>query len=593
MNTKVTIAALALTLGIGSAIGANDKLYLSNGGNPFASVKIDNLNEITYTNSADGGFKNIKFGLKDKSAKTFAISKFDKMEYLEGLPENPYSFTVNPHHMCATLNIEGPQNQFYRLSGALTSQLKGYDESVWADVLVNDDIEYLNSVAEYYQYPLSHWEPEEIFLSDLGKLDWFPDDVIDMGQEIAICLYTCRLNGDEVEVTSEPFMQVFTCKEPVDVGTEFEINVDITSTSMTVKVDPIDDPDIYYNIDIFSPEDIATNGLQYLVTMSLLNLEKAIYQYGIYPSWDEALYQGHGEKTKKNLKSGDNWVVFVYGVEYGVTTTGGNYEFVEVPLATVTDNCTFTVNATQKSPAEMSLEITPSNPSTRYVAFLIESEKIAGEPDEFKPEYYVAGQVYYLNYTNNINWATSEYVHSGKSTVSTLDGVINGKIMKAGTEYTVLIFGVTDDGTRTTALHQEKVMTERGDQQGNVTFDITFSDFDDSSEYFRFMNMHIVPSDPEAKYVVDLLKVSNSYASLENGEEEFVQRYVDVQGTYLKLNQGEMDKTLSMNMASTEWEDYAVFVFAYDGALNGPLYYYIVNPETGDVTQVTGPGAEQ
>lgn len=594
MKTKLTIAALALALGVGSVYADNEKINLSRRGNPVGSLKIKDIADIHYSNSGADGFKDIEFKMKNDLVKTFAISNLDKIEYVEGLPDNPYSFTVNPHHMCATLQIEGPGDQFYRVTGTPTSELKGYDESLWAQILIESDIEYLYSVADYYSYPLSHWAPQEIFEYELGKRDWFPDEEILMGQEIVICLYTCRLNGDEVEVTTEPFTKVFKCKDPVDVGTKFNIDVDMGSTSMTVKVDPIDDPDIYYNIDIFSAEEIAQYEPWYLVQNSLYNLEKMIYQYGVYSSWEEALYHQHGEKTKKNLKSGDFWVPFVYGVEYGVTTTAGQWEIVEVPLATVTDDCTFSVTQTQTAASEVRLDIVPSNPDTRYVAMLIESEKIQGDPEAYLPEYYVAGQVWYYNATNNINWKTSPFVHSGNATVETSDGVINGKYLNVDTEYTVLIFGVTNDGTRTTAVHQEKVMTYAETHEDPLTFDITFSNFQDG-QYYKFMDITIVPSDPNMKYVFDDLPIDNPYASLEDGEEEMVNKYVQVQGKYLKLLEGEQTKTFSMSLGWNEgatWEPYAVFVFGYDGQQTGPLYYFLVNPADGTVTQVTGPGSE-
>jgi hypothetical protein len=33
-----------------------------------------------------------------------------------------------------------------------------------------------------------------------------------------------------------------------------------------------------------------------------------------------------------------------------------------------------------------------------------------------------------------------------------------------------------------------------------------------------------------------------------------------------------------------------IFIFGYDGAATSPLYLYTINTETGEITQLRGPG---
>lgn len=583
------LLAIALTAG-----AENAKLNVISGGEKVRAFKADGITAITYSSPLGGeGMSHIKFDFTDGDHQLMRLDEIDDMRYEEGLRDNPFSVEVTPHHMCATLNIIGGNNEYYRLAGTPISRLSNYDRTLWAEMLIDKDIEYIQSVADYYQRPLSSWNERDIFNYETGKLDWFPDEIIDPGTPLAICLYTCKLKGDDVEVTSEPILFICQCKEVEDVGTKFKIEADVTSTKITVKVDPIDDDEIYYNIGLYSADQIAEYGLPYLVSQSLYSLEEAIYKYGAYPSWDAALFQGHGERTWTNKRSGDIWVAVAYGVEYGVTTTAASLEVYEIPLAEPTDPCTFTVDVTQKSPSEMLVKVTPSNPDTRYVAYLVDDARIKGDPEEHKAEYYVSGQVYAANYMNTVNWATSPLVYTGENTLSTYNGVFDGKYIPVDTDYHVLIFGIDEVGTRTTALMDVPIRTT-AIEMDELKFEVTFSDFNAEGDYFHSIRLKVTPSDPDAKYVVDKLSTDNAYGRFDCTPEEFANRYVQAQGKYLPVRTGDYEQEIFMNSSyssETGWSDYSIFIFGYDGMLTSPLYLYKVDPVTGEVTMLSGPEA--
>lgn len=597
MANKLMIAALMLAAGSSTfAVNNNDKINITIDGALSRSFKVGDIKGISYENPRDNGFSKIRFDFSDSEFQSLPISKIESMEYVEGLADNPYTFTVTPHHMCASLQIAGPgENTWYRLSGVPVKKLEGIDKSLWPQILVQADIDYLHSVADYYQYPLSHWEMSEIFLNDVGQIDWFPDEVIPAGQEIAVCLYTAEIVNDEVEVTSEPYMVVFKCKEIEDVGTKFDISADMTSTKINVKVDPINDPDIQYYFTIYSAEDIASTGLVRLIEMTLLNLEKQIYQYGTAGGWDDVLYRGHAERTWKNRCSGEVYVAVAFGVEYGVTTTDASWQAFEIPLAVPTDDCTFTVTQEQVSAAEVKINVVPSKPDTRYAAYLVKSEKIAEDPenpDQHKAEYWLANQINFSVQSNTINWANNPKIYTGEKTLSTKDDIFDGMLLQAGVEYTVLLFGVNTDGERTTELVKIPVCTQEAEVEEPLTFTIEFGEMDMSSPYFRGLPIKITPSDPTKTYVFDKLRMSNSYANINNcSDTEFMNRFAASYGKYLTVYTGEKETEVMMSRDNT-WEDYCIFIYGYEGAPTGPLYYYKVDPGTATIQQLRGPGIE-
>lgn len=597
---KTTILMAGLLLAAGSVNAENARLNLFKGGNKTHAYKVNDISAISYHNPLNGdGMSHIRFNFADGSSELMRLDEIEDMQYAEGLPDNPFTVDLVPHHMCGSLYISSSeQGHYYRVTGMPTSRLEQYDMSLWTDILINKDKEYIQSVADYYQKPLSSWDEKDIFEYEMGQRDWFPDEIISPGTQCAICLYTCKLNGNNVEVTTEPMLLICNCKTQEDVGTRFNIDADITSTKITVKVDPINDEEIQYNVNLFSADEVASSGIDYLVQMSLYRLEQGIYIYGMPASWDEALNRGHSEHTWTNKRSGDKWVAVVYGVEYGVPTTICCTKEFEIPIATPTDDCKFEVTSTQVSPSEMKLNVTPSNQDTRYVAILVESSKIAGTPEEHLPELYAANQVYYLNSTNNIKWNDSKYVGSGARELSTLTDVIDGQFLKVGVDYTVLLFGVDEVGTRTTELVQIPVCTQQTEVRDELSFEVNFHDFNPEGAYFHSIFLNIKPSDLNAKYVVDKLQLSNYYAQLDGlTDEEYMQQYIDVSGKYLEVYSGEFDNEFLMGQgwsgSADSWEDYAFIIFGYDGTVTSPLYYYQVNPLTGEVKQLRGPGSEQ
>lgn len=578
-----------------SALWASgDQIALFNGGVLTGAIDIDKVESINYFKDTNSdGYTHFMVNYLDGTKSTHAIDDYHTMTYEDASAINPLTVTVTPHHYSASLDIQSSDpDAWYRFIGLPESQLQGLDPQDWAMTLFEMDAAYIHSVAEADGYPLSAYKKSDIFDKGSDQRDWFPSVYIDDNTPIALCYYTADIINDEVTLTSTPRILRFTTKELVDMGVEFDITADMTSTKITVNAVPKNldkvQGDFYYYIELHSLDEVLAIDTATLLSQTLSSLENLVYRYGM--TWDEVLYKGQASRTYTNRRAGDEWVAFVYGVEYGVMTTKLYMERFVIPEAEVVDDCQFDVALEQLTPGEVSLKVNPSNPDTRWAAFLVEKSKL----ENSSAEYYIANKVYHVNYMNTFQWETTDYMHQGEYTITTVkDYTIDGKPLTAGVEYQVLIAGFENDGTRTTAVKAVDVVTET-DPELTVSFKVEFGKLIGSNSY-RTMKMKVIPSDPDARYYWDYLPASNYYSNLSWSDEEFIQRNIEVAGTYLQLYSGTLQRTLSFNtswnssIGDYAWEPYIIALFGYDGGATSPLYLFKLDAETGVITQVRGP----
>ncbi len=593
---KQIMILCGLAAAAGIAFASSEKINFIKDNEVLGSVRLESVDHISYGGDTGEGFTTLDVTRRSGAVTSVSLSSFDRMEYEPSLPANPLSVVVEPHHMCATLHVTVSEpGVWYRFSGMPVSELAGIPEEDWADYLVEDDIAYIYDVAAQYGQTLTPAKLPEIFEQGDQARDWFPMTIISDNTQIALVAYTATIEEGKIKVTTEPLYIPFTTKKIEDCGVRFNLSFDVTSTSLTVKADPYNpdgsESDIPYIISLYSPEDIVSQGLPALVGNTLSGLENMVYNYGM--TWDDVTLRGHGEKTYTNRRQGDVWIAVAHGCEYGVATTDASYEAVEIPEATVTDDCTFDAVFTQTSGTEGTVTITPSNPDTRYAAFLVEKSKL----ESTTPSMYLANKVYYINVMNTFQWPTTEYMHTGASTLSTYTDMIDGRILPADTEYAVLICGLTDDGTRTTEI-KELTISTHAQQMSDVTFDVTFGNFSRPNDWASYLDINVVPSDPDVTYVLEYQRKSSCKLLDYDNDVDFMNYFMDLNGPYTTLHKGEFGKTMAFS-SNYDYEaggyvfgSYIVFIFGYDGTPVTSLTAFEVDTATGTVTQIRGMQAE-
>lgn len=569
---------------------SSEKITLTHNGIKVGGIRVENLNEITYSGD-ENGFNTVNFNMRDGSVKSYSLDDFNRMEYTAPLPENPIEIDVLTHHTCVTLTITSPEEGvYYRIVGKPEALLTEIDEDDWVDYLIQSDKDFVHSVAEEYGRPLSSFPINQICESGSQIRDWYPDELILDDTPIALVVYTAEVENDDLVVTTEPRFIRFTTKKLVVEDVELTISADLTSNTVTVKADGVPD-NIPFAIELYSRDEVESNDIIDLMKASANQYAMMVYQYGA--DWSNFTFYGHGERTWSNKAVGEEYVAVAFGCEYGVITTYPITQDYVIPEPEITDDCEFEVETIQLTPGEMSIKITPSSNDTRYVAFLVSAERLASTT----PSKYIGNQIKWYNNTNTIRWSEDVYVYTGEKTITTHDGIINGLYLQAEQEYYALICGITPDGTRTTDIKQVQCITSAEKDKDPVTFDIQFGQRKPSGSYATQI-ITVTPSDKDAKYVVEHLPASNPYADTSVDDEEFISRYLEVQGKYLNLRTGDNEINISYQKewdyatGAYEWEKHIVIIFGYDGVVTSPLYLYELNTSTGEATQLRGPTTE-
>ncbi len=596
---KKIILAGAVAL---AALGASaDKLTFVFGGYPIYSEDLSKVKNITYGASPQtpGAYDRMQLEYTDGSKEDFYIDTDEWMDvvYQPDRGENPVKATLTPHYNCCTLDIDAPEGIYYRVTGMPKSLLEKneIDPSAWADCLIADDIMYLEDVAASMGITLSWSGEKSVFEYGSDKRNWFPQETPTVPTDYVVVLYTAKLDGDDVVVTSEPLMFEFTTKKLEDLGVEFKMSVEFNSLSMTVKAEAIPeegkDTSIPFAIDIYTPDQLASYSLPQLVSMSVANYENQVYKMG--RTWEDVTYVDKGERTYHNIKPGSAFLAIAYGLEYGAVNNKQTELVIEVPEPEITDNCTFEMTATKATPTSFDVTIDPSNPETRYVAFLTHASKIN---DKNTARNYVDNRIYWFNETNQINWETSPFVHTGKAeNLNTLTDIVDGMHLVAEEKYYVLVCGIAEDGGRNTEVQTIEVCPQPEQIEKELTFKVEFSNLK-ATQWDTEFDFKVIPSDPDETYVYTWLRTSNPSAKFEDKtDEEFIANHVNANGAYLKLSSGEVSSTHMMwneynsSIQQNCAPDYYLFVYGYNGAPTTPLYVFKFTGMDGNIEQVRGP----
>ena len=498
-------------------------------------------------------------------------------------PDSPVTLVVTPHHYSATVEATPNDEELYYWSAVkdLETIASMTDDDIFAS-----DVAHMEEVAKEAGHDLPYYTADDIFFKGTQTLEWSNVNT-KPGTEYVAYAYAIDMVDGQVVRKSAIMQYKFTTKTLDKIPAKFEISFpEVHSNRVTLKA-VSDKKEIPVTVRMFLTEDVEQYGLDALMQKDIETMETALVTQGL--SWSDITGLGEVTDTYRNLHVGDKYTVVACGLEYGVITTDYATAEFTVPLPKVTDNTTFKVSVVSATASEMTLKVTPSNPATRYAAIMKESSFFETKD----PEQFVSDRLYWLSLNNTIAWGdpSAALVFSGEQTLNTHDHFLEGFYTEAGKEYTILIFGVDETGERTTEI--AKVAQKSGDAVAEkITFDIQFGEFKAASKYTHFQTITVVPSDPNAKYVVD----SGTYSSLLpylTSPEDMMNYWVSSYGSWLTLYSGEQTKTFSFSQSyeggTSSWNPYVIFVFGYDGGITSDLYIYKIDSETGKYAVLTFP----
>ncbi|MDE6230849.1 MAG: hypothetical protein K2M37_04440 [Muribaculaceae bacterium] len=612
MKNNLIIAGLAVASAF-SALAATEKIeFVNKNDKILKAIRVENIQSMNYipSESADGLFEKLRIVYTNGEEDAYNVTNLD-IRYTPNLPTNPLSIEVIPHYHCCTLNVgTSDPNAYYRFSGTLASNLEGIDHAEWAEYLVNDDINYIKETAETNGLDLATIDPRRIFDQGEESRLWFASEIVPTGKPtpLVIAAYTARLTEDgDVEVTSEPELIEFSTKELVDVGVKFNIDWKMDSTTLEVTADS-GDSDIPFCVEVYTADQILSYSLSQLVAQTCAQYEQMVYLYGA--SWDDVTFRKKATRRYTNMRMGDMYLIVAFGCEIGIPNTDASFNkeyyealvnddvnpLVVIPEPAVTNDCTFELSSEQASAMNVNLTVTPSDPDTRWVTFMVESSSLG---DNLSPEQYVSNRIYWYKYTNQIDFATSELVHTGEATLDSQNDVIDGQLMKTGVEYTFLTCGIADDGGRCTVIASHTAKTEEVVVDDDITFDVNFSNFEDGS-WAKYVTVSVTPSTDNVSYVCDWIRASNDVCNFTLDDETFINRYLATKGSGLStvLYTGDLERKYSMvdefDASTYEYvpQDYCLIIFAYEGDAKSPLTVYKYSSGGGEAQIIRGPGVE-
>ncbi len=336
----------------------------------------------------------------------------------------------------------------------------------------------------------------------------------------------------------------------------------ITSTGATIAVTP-QDADTYYTWNLLErteydarfaddPEALVAAWTGFLAEE--LAALRAEYGEG---TWLDVLNSpGRSESRSNALDPETEYVAFAFGCdEQGRATTAvATARFATRPFEAV-DPCRFDIEVSGLTQVEFTFTVTPSDPATRYYAGFCDTECFDGQSVEE-----VATEFIRRADAADIDWTSSRSLHTGTRSFNTIDDLGIGDL-EPERSYSVVVFGVSALGERTTAVARRDVRT-LAVPRSDMTFAIEVLE-----ELVAGARIRVTPSvDDESYYAGAILK--EQYAAYEGRDEAFMEYVHTSAGLGLRRGVYLYERVDGQLLVDRE---YVFFAFGYAGGATTPL----------------------
>lgn len=512
------------------------------------------------------------------------------MTPVEALPESPLTVTITPHHYNLEYTVTTTEDDtWFTVFGCPKSKLAGVDKREWYMGYWAQFYEDVHAFADFWEKTVPEVDKKSIlYHADGARTEWWDQDYqITPEMDMVFIVIPAKYTEDDIVIAAEPTVIEWRTKKLEVAQVDYTFTYDPAPTSNKVEVGvKSSDPTIPFAVAIFNKSEVDQNGIENTVRLHLATLEQLAYSNGS-GGWPSRANFGEGSARRSNIDVGDQFVVAAFGCEIGQLVTNIQTFDITVPPVSPTSNATFDVAATRLSGAEMSLDVKPSDKSLRWIALIEEETAFASTTTEM----WIARKLQFLTRMNGNRWTTdTDHIQTGDAVINSHDNVIDGVYFDTKKEYRLMVFGIDEEGGRTTNVYTQTLSTKSSEAPDEVTFDIKISDFDEDLQQYTAT---ITPSDNNVKYVINNVSADNYYVKT-NGrtDEQIMQDFVDVNGTYLTLCSGKQTKKFSISSAfdsdAGAWGPgkNRLMVFAYDGEILSKLYMLEINGVNGEVTVI-------
>lgn len=273
-----------------------------------------------------------------------------------------------------------------------------------------------------------------------------------------------------------------------------------------------------------------------------------------------------------SLEPDTEYVVFAFGVnEHGESTTRPCKYIFRTGKFAVSDPCTFSITFPEVEQLQFTFTITPDDNTTRYYAGLTETETLdASSADQVAAQFIRQAEI------AEIDWNAHDALYSGTITRNTY-GDLGISDLEPDTEYSIVVFGVSPLGERTTEVSHESIRTASVPHSG-MTFE-----FDVTETSLEGAVIDIIPSIKTETYMAGTIRkeIFDGFTD----ETSFMENLIG-QGNIVLL---EGDQTLDRTGKLLTDTEYICFAFGYIGGITTDLYkveFLTREPETSGKAEV-------
>ena len=427
------------------------------------------------------------------------------------------------------------------------------------------------SLPEYLDFMFSMWEEEE---SHKGVYD-------DLEMDSEYYAYAYGINT-QAEVTTRLVLTPFRT-EPLKTIAFNLSAADVAQTSATLKAAP-DRNDTYYYLGYIQKSEYETSfqsNDQDVINNVLGVIRMSIGGDGSMLGQLPNVFMGDGSLPVSGLLPETDYYAIAFGIDMYVSecTSLSKVAF-KTDAVAITDDCTFDIAVAGVNSILIDLDVSPSKAETRYFATIRATKDV----ENLTASQVADDEIAFQNgFMPPIDWKTDPRIFTGERRLNSRKD-LGITIIKPETDYTVYVFGVSEEGVRTTAVATKSVKTTAV-EASSMTLeikDVTAGSETDQNDWFGnqiyYFTYGVAPSVKDEYYYTGAVKKSE-YDGFGGDDKAFMSSVIEAAGEsimmncYMGENNGALTDTPTLFKVSYDYkgasiasgEDYYLFAFGYMG----------------------------
>lgn len=439
-----------------------------------------------------------------------------------------------------------------------------------------EDYGWFDTLADYLDFLLGDWNPDGQKLAR---------EELEIDTEYYIYAYGIDLEGKVTTPLVKKAVRTDALRQ-----IDFRLAVSgTTQTGVTLTADP-DNTATYYFLGYVSRKDFDETfhgSDDEIVNNALGNIRLGIGTDG--SKLDQAAYVGKASLPVEGLLPGTAYYALAFGIDRSVSacTVLTKAAFETLPFV-ATDDCTFAIDVPSVNSALMSIHVVPSKASTRYYATIKTADEVKG----LTPGEVADAQIAFEN-GFGMDWAGDKQIFAGERTLHSRRD-IGATHIKPQSAYTIFVFGVDEQGARTTDVATADVTTtavQPSSMQLSIQSVVAGAETDPDDWGFggKICNFEfeVVPSTDEEYYYVGIVRKSDfdAYASDAAFMEAVVAQSGEmmIMGCYLGRQTAPFKGSYTYDGAKLQsGTDYYIFAFGYMGGITTGLFKEAATADDGE-----------